>query len=61
MNYNKNCSTCNYYKKNMCICTKPKIQNKPFGFPFKFQPQDIKECNSWEKENIDKWALWEHM
>lgn len=58
--YSKSCLNCNHYKKNMCICTKPKVSNKPFGFPFSYSYRKI-QCESWEKENIDKWASWDHM
>lgn len=58
--HNHSCYDCNYFKKKMCVAHKPEVPNKPFGFPFKFNPREI-HCHSWVKENIDKWVSWDHL
>lgn len=54
----RRCTGCHYYKNNMCICNKPKVQNRPFGFPLKFNPHYI-SCNSYKKREFE--FDWDHL
>lgn len=52
------CSACHYYKNNMCIAFKPKIEKKPFGFPLRYNPKQIK-CQSYKERTFD--FNWNHL
>lgn len=52
------CSACHYYKNNMCIAFKPKIEKKPFGFPLRYNPKQIK-CQSYKERTFD--FNWKHL
>lgn len=55
-----NCTSCQSYKKQMCICKSPAVNNKPFGFPFRYSPKAI-NCQSWKgKKPLDD-ITWAHM